>query len=126
MPPGEDLQWGGSVRHVRSMRLKEMMLLPILLCFVCFSAQAAHTQARLILSADSARAGDTVLAGIQLRMDERWHTYWKNSGDSGMPTTIDWQLPAGVTAGEIQWPVPEKLAEKEFTTYIYKKKVLLL
>jgi thiol:disulfide interchange protein/DsbC/DsbD-like thiol-disulfide interchange protein len=108
------------------MRLKEMMLLPILLCFLCFSAQAAHTQARLILSADSARAGDTVLAGIQLRMDERWHTYWKNSGDSGMPTTIDWQLPPGVTGGEIQWPVPEKLAEKEFTTYIYKNEVVLL
>jgi thiol:disulfide interchange protein DsbD len=103
-----------------------MMLLPILFCLLCFSAQAAHTQARLILGADSARPGDTVLAGIELRMDERWHTYWKNSGDSGMPTTIDWQLPPGVTAGEIQWPIPLKLAEKEFTTYIYKDQVVLL
>jgi thiol:disulfide interchange protein DsbD len=103
-----------------------MMLLPILLCFLCISAQAAHTQARLVLSAEAARPGDTVLAGVQLKMDEHWHTYWKNSGDSGVPTTIDWQLPPGVTAGEIQWPIPEKLPENELTTYIYKDQVVLL
>src|SRR5690242_2879799 len=112
---------------LRFVRLRRMMFLPILLCcLLCFSAQAAHTQARLVLGADIARPGDTVLAGVQLQMDDRWHTYWKNSGDSGMPTTIDWQLPPGVTAGEIQWPTPEKLAEKEITTYIYKNQVVLL
>src|SRR5579859_3060452 len=107
-------------------RLKEMMLLFILFALATFSAEAAHTQAQLLLSADSARPGDTVMAAVQLQMDERWHTYWKNSGDSGMPTTITWQLPPGVTAGEIRWPAPEKLTEKEFTTYIYQGQVILL
>ncbi len=91
-----------------------------------FSASAAHTQARLVLAAEAARPGDTVLAGVQLRMDPRWHTYWRNPGASGMATTIEWQLPAGVTAGTIQWPVPEKLPDDELTTYIYTNEAVLL
>src|SRR5207249_4015590 len=67
-----------------------------------------------------------VMAGIHLRMDPGWHTYWKNPGQSGQATTIDWQLPTGVTAGAIQWPVPEKLSEAELTTYIYREEVVLL
>ena len=62
-------------------------------CLASFSALAAHTQARLVLAAETARPGDTVLAGVQLRMDPRWHTYWRNPGASGMPTKIEWQLP---------------------------------
>jgi thiol:disulfide interchange protein DsbD len=59
-------------------------------------------------------------------MDPNWHTYWRNPGAAGMPTTIDWHLPAGVTAGAIQWPVPEKLPDPDLTTYIYKDEVVLL
>jgi thiol:disulfide interchange protein len=87
---------------------------------------AAHTRASLVLAADTARPGDTVLAGIRLQMDPKWHTYWKNSGDSGMPTELKWELPKGVTAGEIQWPVPLKLEETGLTTYIYKDETVLL
>lgn len=61
-----------------------------------------------------------------MRMPPRWHTYWRNAGDSGMATKIDWQLPKGITAGEIQWPVPEKLIDAGLTTYIYHNSVLLL
>jgi len=98
----------------------------VLFCLAGFSAQAAHTQARLVLASETARPGETVLAGVELQMEAHWHTYWKNSGDSGMPTTIEWQLPPGITAGQIQWPTPEKLPEKDLTTYIYKDEVVLL
>ena len=87
------------------------LLLTILFGAVGLSAQAAHTQARLVLAADVARPSETVLAGIHLHMEKGWHTYWRNSGGSGMPTTIDWKLPKGVTAGSIFWPVPEKLPD---------------
>ena len=100
-----------------------------LVCFGALSgqaAQAAHTQARLVLAAEAARPGDTVLAGVHLRMDPRWHTYWRNAGASAAPTKIEWQLPAGVTAGEIQWPVPEKLPADDLTAYIYENDVVLL
>ena len=95
-------------------------------CLAGSPAHAAHTQARLILAADTARPGDTVLAGVQLRMDPRWHTYWRNPGASGMATKIEWELPAGVAAGAIQWPVPEKLWDEDLTTYIYTNEVVLL
>ena len=90
------------------------------------AANAAHTQARLFLAADTARPGDTVLAGVQLRMDPRWHTYWRNPGASGMATKIDWELPKGVTPGNILWPVPAKLPDEDLTTYIYTNEVVLL
>jgi thiol:disulfide interchange protein DsbD len=86
----------------------------------------AHTQATLIFAADTAKPGDTVLAGIHLRMDPEWHTYWTNSGDSGIATSITWDLPAGITAGEIQWPVPKKLPPDDLTTYVYENEVVLL
>ena len=87
---------------------------------------ASKTTARLVLSAEAARPGDTILAGVELRMEPKWHTYWRNGGDSGTPTTIDWLLPKGVSAGDVQWPVPEKLTAAELTTYIYHDTVMLL
>ena len=47
-------------------------------------------------------------------------------GDSGLPTTIDWDLPAGFTAGPLQWPVPERFDSDGLATYGYPGKVLLL
>jgi len=90
------------------------------------TVRAAHTEAQLLLSADTVRPGDTVLAGVQLKMETGWHTYWKNPGDSGQATEIKWQLPPGVTAGEIQWPLPKKLPPAEVTTYGYEDEVVLL
>jgi thiol:disulfide interchange protein DsbD len=90
------------------------------------SANAAHTQVRLILSAETARPGDTVLAGLHLKMEPKWHTYWKNPGAAGMATEIKWELPPGITAGEIQWPLPKKMPPDEVTTYGYENEVVLI
>ena len=81
---------------------------------------------KLILSADTARPGDTIWAGVDMKMEPDWHTYWKNPGEAGMATKIEWQLPPGVTAGEIQWPLPEKFPPAEVTTYGYNNEVVLL
>jgi thiol:disulfide interchange protein len=69
--------------------------------------------------------GQTVLLGLQLAHQPEWHTYWKNSGDSGLPTQLQWTLPAGVTAGEIQWPVPKKIPIGTLANYGYEGTVLL-
>src|SRR5262249_30270284 len=106
--------------------MKSLAGLFLAMALTPLSAHAAHTQTRLLLSVDTARPGDTVMAGVHLKMDPGWHTYWRNSGQSGMPTTITWQLPKGVNAGEIQWPVPEKSPEQDLTTYIYENDVVLL
>ena len=85
-----------------------------------------HTRAVLLLSADTAKPGDTIWAGVDLKMEPEWHTYWKNPGEAGMATEIKWHLPPGVTAGEIQWPLPEKLPPAEVVTYGYRNQVRLL
>ena len=98
----------------------------ILAGLITGSAHAAHTQVELLLPAETAKPGSTIIMGVRLKMDEGWHTYWKNSGASGIPTTVKWELPAGIAAGEIQWPVPEKLPPDDLTTYVYQNEVVLL
>jgi len=89
-------------------------------------ASAAATKVDLLLDKDAAKPGETVLAGVRLTMAPRWHTYWRNGGDVGFPTKIVWELPSGVTAGEIQWPVPGKYFANTLTSYEYAKEVVLL
>jgi thiol:disulfide interchange protein/DsbC/DsbD-like thiol-disulfide interchange protein len=85
-----------------------------------------HTRAELILPEEISTPGDSIKAGIRLRMDVDWHTYWRNPGDAGMATKVEWKLPPGITAGEIEWPLPEKLVTGDLTTYVYKEEVVLL
>jgi thiol:disulfide interchange protein len=64
---------------------------------------------------------------IQLKMKEGWHVYWEHGGDSGLPPSATWELPAGFTAAPIQWPLPTKHFEKDSdqTTYVYEHEVAL-
>ncbi len=57
---------------------------------------------------------------------DRWHTYWRNPGDSGEPTTITWHLPAGWKAGPIEWPYPKRLPVGPLMDYGYENEVALL
>ena len=90
------------------------------------AATAAHTRVALLLSATAAKPGDTVTAAIRLQMDPGWHTYWRNGGDAGGPTKIEWELPSGVTAGDVQWPTPEKFLAEGLVTYGYHDEAVLL
>ncbi len=88
-----------------------------------------HTRARLVLSHEAARPGDTITAAVELTMDAGWHTYWRNPGESGQATELYWNLPAGLSAGEIQWPLPEKFVSPDqlkLTTYVFHDRAVLL
>ncbi len=108
------------------MRIALLVLLAVFLAFTAPAATKPHTTVDLLLPVDTARAGDTILAGIRLRMEPKWHTYWKNPGDAGGPTEIEWQLPAGVTVGEIQWPAPERYNAEGLTTFVLHDEATLL
>ena len=69
--------------------------------------------------------GAKVWVGLQLQHQPQWHTYWKNAGDSGLPTELAWTLPAGVAAGEIAWPTPHKIPVGSLANYGYENTVLL-
>ena len=69
--------------------------------------------------------GKPVWVGLQIAHQPEWHTYWKNSGDSGLPTLLEWQLPLGITAGDIAWPTPKKISIGTLVNYGYENTVLL-
>ena len=69
--------------------------------------------------------GQTFWLGLQIRHAPHWHTYWQNPGDSGLPTQLQWQLPAGLQAGEIAWPLPKKIPIGTLANYGYEGAVLL-
>ncbi len=69
--------------------------------------------------------GQPLWLGLQLQHQPHWHTYWKNPGDSGLPTQLQWTLPAGVTAGDIAWPSPQKITIGSLANLGYEGTVLL-
>src|SRR5207247_1894489 len=94
--------FAGSCIYTPVKRLLHYALLSAV-TFAPLHLQAApKTDARLLLDHRTARPGDTVLAGVHLRMAPKWHTYWRYPGDSGAATKIAWTLPPGVIAGEPQ------------------------
>ena len=85
-----------------------------------------HVRAELMAHApDGVGPGKQVWVGLQLAHQPEWHTYWKNSGDSGLPTQLEWTLPAGVVAGDIVWPLPRKIPIGNLANYGYEGTVLL-
>lgn len=89
-------------------------------------AATPHVTARLVASADAVAPGDTVTLGLAKTIIPGWHTYWRNPGDSGLPTTIDWTLPDGARAGDIEWPAPQRHALGPVINYGYEGEVTLL
>jgi len=70
-------------------------------------------------------AGGTIALGLSQVMQPGWHTYWRNPGESGEPTTLAWTLPQGITASDINWPHPERIPFGELANYGYSNRVLL-
>ena len=71
--------------------------------------------------------GKPFTVGLLLKMAPGWHTYWKFSGDAGLPTELKWKLPPGWKTGEIQWPIPLKTIDPgDIETYGYENEVLLM
>ena len=88
-------------------------------------ATARHTKVSLVAETDSVLAGRQLTVGIRLQMEPGWHTYWRNPGDSGLPTRVKWTLPAGFEAGELRWPYPARFATPPLVSFGYEHEVLL-
>lgn len=87
--------------------------------------RAGEVQAALVSEKSAAIPGQPFLAGLRILHDPHWHTYWRNPGDSGLPTTIEWQLPGGWRAGPIQWPTPKRLPVGPLANFGFEGDLLL-
>ncbi len=67
--------------------------------------------------------GGTLQAGLVLTIEEHWHVYWVNAGDSGEPPSIKWTLPEGITAGAMQFPPPQRLPLGPLMDFGYEDQV---
>jgi thiol:disulfide interchange protein DsbD len=83
-------------------------------------------QAQLIAEHDAITPGGSVTVAFEQVIRPGWHTYWRNAGDVGQPTTLTWSLPAGWKAGVLQWPYPKRLPVGPFMDFGYEGRVWLL
>ncbi len=88
--------------------------------------ESPHVTSELLAETRTIEAGRPFWVGLRMRMEEHWHTYWVNPGDSGMATAITWDLPPGFSAGPIHWPAPQKIPTPPLMTYGFEGEILLL
>jgi thiol:disulfide interchange protein DsbD len=84
-----------------------------------------NAEAELVAAREAAEPGQPFPVALRLKAKPGWHTYWRNPGDSGQPTSIEWNLPAGFSAGAILWPVPQRFQVGPLANYGYEGEVLL-
>ncbi len=84
-----------------------------------------HAEVELIAEKTALVVGEKNTIGLSIKHAPHWHTYWKNPGDSGYPTKITWQVPAGYGVGEFDWPTPKRLATGPIINFGYEGEVVL-
>ena len=107
------------------LRRRACGLLLALLPGAAAQAEAPHASVELLADVRGVLPGQPFALGVQFKLDRGWHIYWQNPGDSGQAPRIDWQLPAGFTAGAIEWPYPQQVSKPPVVTYGYEDEVLL-
>ncbi len=113
--------------HHKSSLLLAVLTGLLLLCGYSFGqpVRATHLTVELVTETNAIAPNRDFLAGLHFVLDPGWHIYWINAGDAGEPPRVDWQLPAGITAGDLQFPAPERLPLGPLMDFGYENEVLL-
>jgi DsbC/DsbD-like thiol-disulfide interchange protein len=85
---------------------------------------SADSKVRLVSGTVDLDGAPTLVAGIQLRMDPGWKTYWKNPGDSGVPPSFDWSGSKNLKHAEVLYPAPHRVADANGTAIGYDDEVV--
>jgi DsbC/DsbD-like thiol-disulfide interchange protein len=86
----------------------------------------AATDSKLRLFGGTAKTtdGEQLVAGVQLRMDDGWKTYWRNPGDSGVPPQFDWSGSKNLKEAKVLYPAPYRFADANSTAIGYSSEVI--
>jgi thiol:disulfide interchange protein DsbD len=88
--------------------------------------QPAPVKAHILADVSAIAPGEPFDVAVLLEVEPHWHVYWKNPGDSGLPTSVEFALPQGFTVGELKWPVPTVFKSAGgLTDYGYEGSLLL-
>jgi thiol:disulfide interchange protein DsbD len=107
------------------------LLLFYLVCPWLFSSEdftilkEAHSRVRLLAEHDGLSAGSSSKLALQILLEEGWHAYWRNPGDSGAAPIVEWQLPKGYQVSDLNYPLPHRIEMGQLTAIGYEKELLL-
>jgi DsbC/DsbD-like thiol-disulfide interchange protein len=85
-----------------------------------------HGTVDLIAESQWIAPGVETYFGLNFQLEKGWHIYWVNPGDSGQPPRVEWHVPAGLSAGELEWPAPRRLGTSTIVDFGYDNAVMLL
>ncbi|MEO8231806.1 MAG: protein-disulfide reductase DsbD domain-containing protein [Ignavibacteriota bacterium] len=88
--------------------------------------QKSLAEANLVVDSYSPQNDSVISIGVLINLKDDWHIYWKNPGDSGLPTDVEFSLPNGISASEIKFPIPKIFSSEEIINYGYSHQVLLI
>ena len=112
------------------MRFPTLAPLALLACLQAVGAsplqRTSQVTVELIGDPLPAQGSASFTVGLRFQPEPGWHIYWSNPGDSGMPPSVQWKLPAGFTAGPLQFPFPERILTPPLVSYGYTKETVLL
>jgi thiol:disulfide interchange protein len=113
-------------------RGRYIRMISVLACLLLSGAQSypqpvrtQHLTVELITETRTIAPNHDFLAGLHFVLDRGWHIYWINAGDAGEPPRVEWQLPAGIVAGNLQFPAPQRLPLGPLMDFGYENEVLL-
>jgi thiol:disulfide interchange protein len=89
------------------------------------SVQAPHLKVSLVSEVTAVEPGMPAHLGLLFDLEQGWHVYWLNAGDSGEPPSVKWMLPAGFSAGALEFPAPKRLPLGPLMDFGYEHQVLL-
>lgn len=95
-------------------------------CLVAQSIKQQHAHLSLLSEHSNLISGHAQWLGIRFDLDLGWHIYWLNPGDSGEPPKVTWNLPAGMQVGDLQFPMPQRIADHSLMDYGYEGSTILL
>ena len=84
---------------------------------------ATDSKLRLFGGTAKTKDGEQLMAGIQLRMDDGWKTYWRNPGDSGVPPQFNWSGSTNLKEAKVLYPAPYRFADANSTAVGYSGEV---
>jgi len=88
------------------------------------SADGPHVHVQLLVVPQVLNQGGPAAAGLYFKLEPGWHIYWMNAGDAGEPPHLHWTLPAGITAGALNFPAPKRLPLGPLMDFGYEDEVL--
>jgi DsbC/DsbD-like thiol-disulfide interchange protein len=107
------------------MTARSLLMFPFLAAFShAAPVKSGHASAEWITGATAVEGGRPIQTGIRMVIEEGWHSYWTNPGESGMKLKVVWDLPDGWTAGEVEYPAPKKFLTGELPGYGYEGEVI--